>query len=141
MDKPVKKSHKSRALCMAVLLIFAVDGKADDILDEMDSFFEQLLAFSITTVYFGTSSQELQLRMGEKQAVQFAQANWSNLTADMATGQGEYLTTLADLLKVPSQQKSQFYALSQAKFRQLLPSANTTATQFLLNLKTAMADL
>lgn len=74
-------------------------------------------------------------------ALQFAQTNWSNLTADMAKGQGQYLVTMANLLEVPVAKKPAFYAMTKNKFPLLIPSSETTPTQLLSKLKTETAKL
>lgn len=74
-------------------------------------------------------------------ALEFAQINWSNLTADMAKGQGQYLVTMANLLEVPTAKKPAFYAMTKTKFPQLISSPATTPNQLVAKLKTETAKL
>ena len=47
----------------------------------------------------------------------FASTNWDNLVQDMARGQGEHLTSLTALLKIPANRQSEFFELAQEKYR------------------------
>lgn len=47
----------------------------------------------------------------------FASTNWNNLVQDMARGEGEHLTSLAALLKIPANRQSEFFELAQEKYR------------------------
>ncbi len=71
-------------------------------------------------------------------AEQFAQTHWSNLTSDMARGDGEYLDILATLLAVQSTQKATFFAMTKTQFSQLIPSIDTTPAQLISHLKVEM---
>lgn len=50
---------------------------------------------------------------------------FENLEQDIARGQGEYLTSLAVLLKVPAAEQEEFKVLSQSKYPLLLASDRT----------------
>ena len=52
----------------------------------------------------------------EHKAIAFATYNEANLEQDLARGQGEYVTSLAALLGVPSDQQSAFHAKAQGAF-------------------------
>ena len=56
------------------------------------------------------------LLLPEHKAVAFAQYNEANLEQDLARGQGEYVTSLAALLGVPSDQQPAFHAKAQGAF-------------------------
>ena len=56
------------------------------------------------------------LLLPEHKAIAFAQYNEANLEQDLARGQGEYVTSLAALLGVPSDQRSVFQAKAQGAF-------------------------
>ena len=49
----------------------------------------------------------------------FVAVNLDNLKSDLAKGQGEYLTSLTNLLHVPSERQSQFFALVQQHYPDL----------------------
>lgn len=56
------------------------------------------------------------LLLPEHKAIAFAQYNEANLEKDLARGQGEYVTSLAALLGVPSDQQPAFHAKAQGAF-------------------------
>ena len=56
------------------------------------------------------------LLLTEHKAIAFAKYNEANLEQDLARGQGEYVTSLAALLGVPSDQRSVFQAKAQGAF-------------------------
>ena len=47
----------------------------------------------------------------------FASTNWDNLVQDMARGEGEHLTSLATLLKIPANRQSEFFEFAQDKYQ------------------------
>jgi hypothetical protein len=56
------------------------------------------------------------LLLPEHKAIAFAKYNEANLEQDLARGQGEYVTSLAALLGVPSDQQSALHAKAQGAF-------------------------
>jgi hypothetical protein len=56
------------------------------------------------------------LLLPEHKAIAFATYNGANLEQDLARGHGEYVTSLATLLEVPSDQHSAFQANAQGAF-------------------------
>jgi len=131
----MKKINKYNALVMVVFTIRVNCASADDI-----------LAISVVPVITSevTSSDKHSLygfTDKELKAVQFVQLNWSNLTADMAKGQGENLAAIADFLQVKPAQKPVFYTLSKVKFSLLLPSSKTTPEQLIKNFKLEVGKL
>jgi uncharacterized protein YceK len=76
-----------------------------------------------------------------QQAIEFAKVNWMQLSSNMANGQGEYLSVIADLLGVNPAQKQAFYNLSKSKFSQFFPSTETTPEQLVNRLKTEASHL
>ena len=67
----------------------------------------------------------------QQQITEFAQVNLSHLKRDMATGQGEYLGSLATLLGVEPSHQPEFFAFTQDKFAVLFPNDHTTAAEML----------
>jgi len=59
------------------------------------------------------------LLLPEHKAIAFAKYNEANLEQDLARGQGEYVTSLAALLEVPSDRQSAFHAKAQGAFNTL----------------------
>ena len=57
----------------------------------------------------------------------------------LAVGEGETLTTLADLMGIAEADRASFYGLTQARFGQIFPSDDVTSGQMLANLGVAMA--
>jgi hypothetical protein len=46
----------------------------------------------------------------------FVAVNLENVKADMAKGQGEYLTAIGELLAVPARHETEFYSLAQGAY-------------------------
>ncbi|HRX70151.1 MAG: DUF3015 family protein [Candidatus Competibacteraceae bacterium] len=74
----------------------------------------------------------------QQQTAEFAQVNLLRLKQDMAAGQGEYLSSLATLLKIEPGRQSEFFAFTQEKFATLFPSDQTTAEEMLVALNREM---
>lgn len=70
----------------------------------------------------------------EAKLIKFVETNFAKLRADIAVGEGEYLTTLAVLLDIDKNKKEQFYSLTKSNFDKLFLSPDTTAKQFIANL-------
>jgi hypothetical protein len=64
----------------------------------------------------------------------FAAVAFENLEQDIARGHGEYLTSLAVLLKVPKGQQGKFGALSQSQYSLLFAPEGRTAESLLVTL-------
>ena len=60
-----------------------------------------------------------------EKARMFSAVAFENLEQDIARGQGEYLTSLAVLMKVPAAEQEQFKILAQRKYPLLLASDRT----------------
>ena len=74
----------------------------------------------------------------QQQVTEFASVNLERLRNDMATGQGEYLGSLATLLDIEPSRQPAFFALTQDKFTALFPSERTTAAEMLATLNREM---
>lgn len=68
-----------------------------------------------TSRLFSPSSEDL-VMSDEAKAKAFASASWQNLTNDIAQSGGEYLSSLASLLKVQPEDQLAFVALAQAHY-------------------------
>ncbi len=92
--------------------------------------------FGIT---FGTSNCSANgIVSNDKQIQYFVEVNQSELTREMAQGHGEKLSTLAALNGCASDsQISSFNAKAQSSFSMIVPSAKTTAVDFVNNMKSA----
>ncbi len=69
----------------------------------------------------------------------YLNGNIEQLARDMATGGGEALTTLAQLLEIETQDKASFFVLTQQNFQRLFPTDEVTGTEVLLTLRELMA--
>lgn len=76
-----------------------------------------------------------------QQAIEFAKVNWMQLSANMANGQGEHLSTMADLMGVKPAQKPAFYSMTKAKFSQLFTSIEITPEQLVSRLQVEVTKL
>ncbi len=68
----------------------------------------------------------------------FASVNFENLKQEMAQGHGEYLASLATLLGVPMDRRSDFFALMQEKYATIFKSEQTTSSEMLIALDREM---
>jgi len=131
----MKKINKYNALVMVVFTIGVDYASADDILDiSIVPIITSEVTSSDKHSLYGFTDKELK-------AIQFVQLNWSNLTADMANGQGENLAAIADFLQVKPTHKPAFYTMSKVKFNLLLPSSKTTPEQLIESLKLEIRKL
>lgn len=74
----------------------------------------------------------------QQQTAEFAKVNLQRLKQDMAAGQGEYLSSLATLLRIAPDRQSEFFTFTQQKFTVLFPSDQTTADEMLTALNREM---
>lgn len=70
----------------------------------------------------------------------FIDGNKDKLARDMARGQGETLDSLAALLGIPSEQKSDFYQLTKENYGRIFPNSDVTADQVRFSLRDVMAS-
>jgi hypothetical protein len=61
--------------------------------------------------------------------------NMDNLAKDIARGQGEYLNTLAVLMEVPEDARTDFYLKLQNNFSQIYPSSNVSSVEVVNNIE------
>jgi hypothetical protein len=69
----------------------------------------------------------------------FAAANYDSLSQEMAQGGGEHLASLAELMGIPQEQHSEFFALAQAQYASLIQSGERTPDAMLKTLHREMA--
>jgi len=69
----------------------------------------------------------------------FANVNFENLRQEMAQGRGEYLVSLATLLGVPADRRSEFFSLMQEKYATIFKSEQTTSSEMLIALNREMS--
>lgn len=71
---------------------------------------------------------------------QFVVNNFSGIAKEMATGEGEQLTTLAGLMGCPASQQPRFGIVAQQNYQTILASDKTTPTEMLTAVRTVMSS-
>ena len=93
--------------------------------------------FAIST---GTSNCRSQQIVRNDKAIQyFTEANQSDLSREMAQGQGEKLQTLAALYGCEGDSTRAFASKAQASYSSIVPSSDVTATAMVQNMNTTLA--
>jgi hypothetical protein len=88
--------------------------------------------FAIST---GTSNCKAQNFVMNDKAIQyFTEVNHNDLSREMAQGQGEKLNTLAALYGCQGSAQKDFAKMTQGSYSQIVPSADTQATDLVRNL-------
>ena len=77
--------------------------------------------------------------MAEYKLNVFAAANYENLSQEMARGGGEHLASLAELMGVPENQRSDFFGLAQVQYATLIQSGDETPEAMIKTLQSAMS--
>lgn len=93
--------------------------------------------FGITSGTLGCSQDGVV--KAELRRAQFASANLDQLAAEVASGEGESLTTLAALYNVNGSDRAAFNALAQQNYGALFARADVTTGAVLAALEKAMA--
>jgi hypothetical protein len=70
---------------------------------------------------------------------QFVASNMDTLARDIAAGNGETLSTLAELLQIPAAERPAFAATLKANFGRIYPSAQVQAGQVIDNIITVIS--
>lgn len=108
-----------------------------------DSILFQILAVTTNGTFgnqtFGITSGTLGCKTPSKVAFnekinKFVADNMDVLAQDMASGRGEALDALAELLQVPADKKVEFYAALQANFTRIYTSENVQSADVLDNI-------
>lgn len=79
------------------------------------------------------------LVLGENEDEKFVKSNYDTLAKEMASGEGENLSTLASLLGCPSDQVKSFGSFTQAHYRSLFKTGETTPSEMLVALKNGLS--
>lgn len=94
--------------------------------------------FAIST---GTSNCKSQQIVRNDRAIQyFTEANQSDLSREMAQGQGEKLQTLAALYGCQGDATRAFASKAQASYSAIVPSSDITATAMVQNMNNTIAS-
>lgn len=92
--------------------------------------------FGITSGTSGCTASGLV--QNDKQIQYFVEVNQEELTREMAQGHGEKINTLAALNGCATKEQiSAFNAKAQSSFKTIVPTAKTTAVDFVNNMKSA----
>ncbi|HBG45514.1 MAG TPA: hypothetical protein DDW94_00830 [Deltaproteobacteria bacterium] len=88
---------------------------------------------------FGISSGTLECKqpasfVSNDRLKTFVAANMETLAQDMAAGSGETLVTLAELMEVPTEKRSAFYASVQSNFKSIYTSADVQSADVIDNI-------
>lgn len=92
--------------------------------------------FGIT---FGTLGCEGGSKAITAQVAEFVEHNAESLVRDMAVGQGENLTVLADLMNVKTEDQAHFFTTVKANFADIYASEQATTADILVGLHTVLA--
>jgi hypothetical protein len=76
--------------------------------------------------------------MSEHKASVFAAANYESLSQEMARGGGEHLASLAELMGVAEESRSEFFALAQTRYASLVESGDSTPAAMIHTLQSGM---
>ena len=71
--------------------------------------------------------------------IQFAAGNMDALSADMARGEGEALTTVAAIYGIESADRDAFYTLAQSNYGTIFSRADVTSTEVVASVRELMA--
>jgi Protein of unknown function (DUF3015) len=77
--------------------------------------------------------------MGQHKVSVFAAANYDSLSQEMARGGGEHLASLAALMGVPEEHRSEFFTLAQVQYPSLIQSGERTPAAMIQILQSGMA--
>lgn len=92
--------------------------------------------FGLTT---GTAGCDSTKPVTTSAADQFLDSNIEKVAKDMATGQGENLSTLASLIGITEEsEKTHFYSVTQKNFGSIFSKSDSTSKEVLESLKTVM---
>jgi hypothetical protein len=81
-------------------------------------------AFGITTGIFGCENNGK--LWAEKKTFMFANANFEDISQEMAQGYGEHLISFATLMGIPEEQHQEFLSLTQQKYATLLQNGESS---------------
>ena len=71
----------------------------------------------------------------------FVAENMDNLASDIASGKGESLDTLAELIELPAEKRPAFFAALQGDFDRIYPSAQVTHTDVIEKIASIVREI
>jgi hypothetical protein len=152
----MKKQRLLMVLSLSVLVVFLSAGSSGAVnkgntgcglgyyffKNASDSFLVQLLAVttnSLGTQTFGILTETFGCRQPKRLAHderlnEFVAGNMDSLAAEMASGEGESLATLAELMEVPEPQRDGFYVSLKENFTRIFTSSDIRSSQLIENI-------
>lgn len=119
----------------------ALEGKSGMLMNLVATFLNGISGnqtFGITTGTSGCNADDVVYNDMVRE--QFVATNMGNLSADMAQGNGQYVTVMAELMGCDVAGQQAFAEMSQAKYETLFTSADVDAKVWLASLKHEMAN-
>ncbi|MDR4467519.1 MAG: DUF3015 domain-containing protein [Nitrospira sp.] len=77
--------------------------------------------------------------MSEHKTNVFASLNFDALSAEMAQGKGEHLTSLATLMGIPADRHGEFFAMTQERYTSLVQAGEASPVALVKSLNDAIA--
>jgi hypothetical protein len=74
----------------------------------------------------------------DRNEIYFAEANYRDLSVELAQGEGEHLAAFAQVLGCKDGMASEFGSMTRTNYQTIMPSAQTTAVEMLQNVKSQM---
>jgi len=124
--------NQNDAGCGVGAMLFKNNGMIDQVLaSTTNGMFGQSLSITTGTVGCGASAKSASIKQES-----YIASNFRDLSREMAAGRGEYVSSLASLMKCD---RATFGKFTQSKYETLFPTANVTAAQLLTALKAEMS--
>jgi hypothetical protein len=110
-------------------------GLGTMVFEGQDGLISQVFAVATNSIFgnqtFGISSGTLGCDrpaafVQNEDVNRFVSENMDNLAVDIATGQGESLDALSEMIRVPSEKRADFNAALQANFETIYPTPQVT---------------
>jgi hypothetical protein len=77
--------------------------------------------------------------MSEHKTTMFASLNFEALSAEMAQGKGEHLTSLATLMGIPVDRQEEFFAMTQERYTSLVQAGDNSPVALVKSLNDAVS--
>jgi hypothetical protein len=135
----VAQANENVGCGLGSMLFEGQTGLAFEVLAATTNGFIGSQTFGITSGTLGCGKPNQPIKAEERIRV-FASVNIDSLARDMALGEGETLEALAVLMAVEQADRPAFYALTQARFGEIFPSAEMTSGTMLVGLNRVMAE-
>lgn len=125
-------------------------GLGSMVFDGKDGLVSQVFAVTTNSIFgnqtFGISSGTLGCDrpaafVRTEEVNRFVSENMDNLAVDIATGQGESLDALSEMIRVPAEKRDAFYTALQANFETIYPTPQVTRDHVVEQIATVYAQL